>query len=381
MKKIVLVAVLASVISSASAFEWGISSLSTADLFGKTLSSPSFEFSENATFWTKTALTKDNSVSLNASIFYKFTHKKLFESDSTNTNSIDIPELTLSIRKNVGMGKLSTKIGRFSVSDETSFIFDQLSDGAVLQYSANIFTLSLFAGYTGLLNAIDVTMITSEDSSFTQSSNDFYQLSPKYVPLCATIKFPSLFANQQLALETLAFIDLNNDNYSRYYATLDLNGYLTKNLSYLVSTTFGTANFENVFNLSHINVAYSPIQYITIFADGIYASGKNGFLSSFEGFSSMPADYSMSEPEYKDFIKASLSVSGTILKKAILNAGGAIVLNCQETEVSYKGFQWEAGALWNIFSDLRLSSKINQFYGTEDSENKTELSVSLLLSF
>lgn len=381
MKKIVFIAAMFGLASSINAFEWGINSLSTANIYGENLSSPTLELSENATLWTKTPLSKDNSVSLNASAFYKFLYSKPFESDFTNTNAVDIPELALIINKNTKAGKISAKAGRFSESDKTNLIFSQLSDGIKFKYSANKFTTSLYAGYTGLLNAINVTMLTPENSSYAEGSNDFYRLTPKYIPLSASITFPSLFANQQLGFEAYAFMDLNGDNYNRYYATLDLDGFLSKNLFYAISTTFGTANFTNAFNLSRINIGYSPCKYVTIFADGIYASGKQGFLSSFEGVSSMTADYSMLEPEYKELIKASLSVCATIKNTAFFNAGTAIVFDCAETNVSYKGFEWEASALWNIFSDLRLSSKINQFYGTDTSSNKTNLSVSLLLLF
>ena len=385
MKKLLSSIVLTGLLAaSLSAFEWGGIFNNNTGFTGSDFAGLKIDQKDTLDLWAKIPLNRANTQYIAAEGYYKF------EYDDTNPDKSISPVsniVNVSVLKYVLSQELKNKsqlqlsAGRFGFNDQSGYILNQTNDGLQFSYGLTSLNFSVFAGYTGLQNSLSVTIITPDETNYQEQGISIYKLSPAYLPFAANVTLPSLFANQTLNVEALGCIDLLGDNFNRYYATLSLNGNITKIFGYSLKTTVGSINFSDVSNLSSVTLRFTPASFMAVYAEGIYASGENGFLKPFKGITSQKADFSMSEPEYSGLIKATLGCTGIIAKRINLGAQFGVVFDCLTETIGYKGLQYQISGGWNIFSDLQLGFTMSQFIANNADENKTALSVNLALAF
>lgn len=321
--------------------------------------------------WFTSVFNEEYKLKLSADGSYEYRYDEKKSSD-TSKNIVDLNLFKLSGTFTTGSADtLKVGLGRFSVSDLTGIVFSQLSDGLFTKYSMPGLEVSMYGGYTRFLNAHNVSITTPSGTSYNPSYDTVYVLSAPYVPVGLTVSFPSLFANQTLSVEGWGFADTSDDAYNRWYGTAALSGPLAKKVFYTVSTTAETEKFDAVSDLTKASVSFYPVPAAYIGFNGIYASGKNGFLSKFTGFSTQTADLAFDEPGYSGLIKAELAGSYS-LKSALCIAGSAAcVFACPDSSVSYDGWQWQCTMFWNIFHDLQISAGASQYFADDTARNKT----------
>lgn len=383
MKKVLSAAIV--LITGVSAFfcvEWGGRISNDTSFMGKA-DSLKLKQSDSASLWMNVPLNKKNSAYIAAEAYYKFAYDDTETADKEVENIFNCNLLKLSAGWMAGNGNmLSFSAGRFPVSDLTGIIFNQPADGINLKVSSQAVDFNVFAGYTGLLNAKDVTVLTADDTDYEESDNDFYTLAPKYLPFGISFAFPSVFGNQHIALEGWGFVDLNGDDYSRYYALLGLDGYLLSNLSYNIQTVFGTENFDNLMNFSSLSFDLNPAGNAGIKLYGTYASGEQGALSSFNGFTSMTAvAVRFADLQYSSMITGGLQLSNVFAGIMYASLGGAVIFECPDSSAEYFGVQLNADVLWNVFYDIQLGVSAAQFIGDDSDNSKTTLSVKAVIAF
>jgi len=289
------------------------------------------------------------------------------------------------------VNKLSAKntfnlsAGRFAMSDASSIIFSQTNDGILAQFKFARMNVSAYGGYTGLLNGKQVAILNAASSTYAYDSESVYPLAAPYAVAGATFTAPYLFANQTIGLQIYSFFGAadTTSGYNRLYGTVTLNGPLAANVFYTLTSTFGTDDmFTSVGNLSQIQLSiYPPFASSSITLSGVYASGNNGALSSFTGFTNNPATLALDGPKYAGLIKAGLFASIKPIEPLYFDAGADCVFGCPDSTVSYSGFQYYADARYQLFTDVQLSAGAQQYFDKDDKTNKISFTAKAVISF
>lgn len=366
--------------SFATAFEWGGRFYNSTALSGEALMRLKTKQSDNLNLWLKVPITNDNMNYFAGEMFYQFKFDGTNIASEAIGNTIDFNLLKFVTKIRLGNRQLlSINAGRFSLSDSTSMIFSQVCDGILVKYSNRKISAMAYGGYTGLLNANSVSIINKKNSNYRPSKNNVYALSAKYIPFGLNVTFPSLFANQTLSAQGWSFFDLNNDNYNRFYGIVSLEGYLTKNLFYKLNSVVGTVNFANISNLSALNMTAYFTKSFSMNFGGMYASGNQGKISQFQGFTSLTSTLALDEPQYSSMLKLDFEATKTFGKIAVINGGSAVVFDMNENGSAYNGFQVQLNAAYNIFNDLQIAASISQYLGNEN--NKTQIAFKAVVVF
>ncbi len=382
MKKLISTLIAISTIATSSfAFEWGGIFYDKTGVGGPSIESAKIDQKNLVDLWTRVPLSKSGTSYIAAEANYSF---EFNDSEPVNkvTNIVDLILLKYGFNKAIGKKSIiDISVGRFSNSDITGKIYNQISDGARLAFGTESINLTAFAGYTGLLNSLTTTIITPEHTNYTEKGIPVYTLAPAYLPASLSFTVPSLFANQNLKLQVLGCFDFNNDNFNRYYATAGLSGKLVKGLFYNLNATVSSENFQNISLLSNLYVRYSPVSSLSIVAEGLYASGNNGPLTPFRAISFQKASLSQAEPDYSGLIKANLGIIATLKDKFLANANVACLFNCMDSDIKYDGFQWKVDCAYNIFNDLRVGAELYQYVASDPLNNAINLSLNATIAF
>lgn len=329
-----------------------------------------------------------------------------FEEDDY-INALDLDFLKFAFAKNLKKSKLSFDLGRFYYSDFTGIIFSQNADGLKIAFENSWIETSFYASYTGLLNAITTEIITTPSSSFlmnkkmlplenssiafNEDDSKIYDLAQKYLVGAFNFGLPNLFANQSFYIEVLDALRLesNEKDFNRMYATFYLNGPIYRSLFYNASTTFGITTYDDeteVSNLSSASIKYY-FKNASLGASAIYASGNQGSLSTFSGFTKNISTYSLQNYLYSGILKTGLSANFKPISVLLLSADCDAIFNAaagnKSDEIEYYAFQYSFGALWQVKSDFKLGFTGCQFFDKENSDlaKKTYFCVNASLAF
>lgn len=364
-----------------SAMEWGGKISDNTSFSDNSPASLKLKQINTAAFWLSVPMNKKNTDYFSTEAQYKFKYDKTDSADKTVENILDLNLLKFSINRNINGKTLSFNVGRYFIADNTLIIFSQPSDGIMAKYEDSNFSVSAYAGFTGLLNSKNVSIINSPVTKYKENADSPYSLAAKYIPFGAAFTMPNVFANQQLNVQTWGFADLNGDEFSRFYISAGLDGYLLKNLSYNFVTALGTKNFENVSNLSKLYFRFYPMKFLAVNAGAVYASGKHAGLSPFTGFTSQTADLSSTDAQYSAMTKFDAGAGLSLFNKAYISTNAALVLSVPEEKLHYKGIQYRADCMWNIFDDVQVGTSFSQFFGKANADNKTSISFNAALVF
>lgn len=302
------------------------------------------------------------------------------------TNIVDIDLLKLSGALSVGDNTINLSAGRFFIADSTSKIFAQNCDGVMLNYNTLFTRVTAYAGYTGLLNGYNIYML--DNNGVIDEKNNVllkvYRQSASYVPVIASVTFPSLFLNQSVGAQFMAIFDMNSSSDSkanRYYGSVTMEGPISGPVFYAFNTTFSSKDFKNVSNYSSLKFSiYKKPFAVKVGAE--YASGKQLFLDPFVGFTSQPAVNSYASPEYSGLLLPGVDFIVS-LKQLSVYFNGKGVFACPDEEFSFEGVDGSIKCYFNIFSDLRLDLGASVYYDFKDSgtNNLYSANLGLTLSF
>ena len=313
--------------------------------------------------------------------------------DSSELKTADLTLLKYAGNFDAGNGQLALSLGRFFIEDATSVVLSQTADGAMIQYLSSAVNVSVYGGYTGLLNAQNVTELDGEDSDFAYDDESLYDWASSYVLASAAVSFPYLILNQTISLEGVAAIGVNgansdNSGYYRAYGTFALNGPLASKLFYRASTTFCKEKDNDIANLSMLSLELYPgYKGISLLLSGLWASADNGDWGAFKGITSQKATLAYDEPQYSALAKAGGSVSIKPVDAVLLRLGGDAVFTYLDEdlqavdELEFSGYQVYGGIVWQVFTDCKASLSASDYVGKNDATNKLAVSAGLTLAF
>ena|SRR5574344_240702 len=337
-----------------SASDFGALISSETHLRGSNFDSLKLRQRENARLWFSLPFTNDESVYLTGEGMY------MFEYDAAGIGAVNILDLTLFKfridKKNDAGGVFSLHAGRFAMSDATGLIFNQTCDGLFMQAGGILCTVGLYAGYTGLLNAHDVSILVPYGTSYTADFTKLYPEAPRYVPLGAAVNFPALFTNQKLVLQGWAFLDAMKEKYNRFYGETELTGPIGSSVSYRISSALGTNDFKELMNLSQVHVIFSPINQIAIDAGFVYASGTQWIFKPFTGFTSQTATLALDQPEYTGLMKFTVDSIVTFTKDVQSSLGAGYIFDFSGASAEIDGMQLNADVIFNLFTNIQADS-------------------------
>lgn len=362
MKRILISIIAAfSLLAPLSAFEWGglLDNNSKIICQNKTTA---FSQSNGIYLWGSTNLSESGNMYIKGEGMYKYTY---LAPAKVLTQVADLDLLKFVGNFSKGKANINVAAGRFIISDLTGAIFAQNSDGAFVEYAAPKFGISAYAGYTGLLNSNAVSILDKNGNVFAPA-NKVYALATPYIPLCFTLSLPSLFMNQTLSFQANAFVDLTAEKYNRMYATANLTGPLAAKVFYNFVTDFGTENFKTISNFTKLSVSAFPVSGLYVTGAFEYASGNNGALSAFRGFSSRAAYSASRDFQTTGEIIPSVSVNYAPTRKILVGADVKSVFSCPDSKVTATGLEADLNCIYNVFSDLNLTLSLSGFKGYTD---------------
>ena len=344
------------------------------------------KFSENSDF-SSLSLSQTNNLYLSFATFIgdsknmKLTGEGLFknslaavltpEADTADTPIVDCDLFKFSGNWSIGRGLLSLDLGRFRISDFSAAVFSQVSDGLNLSYSNLYLKLGLYAGYTGLLNRLNVSMVENE-----YDDSKFYALCPAYIPVLFDFSYKTLFETNTIGFQGSFFVPVDMEkNTMKAYGTLSLSGPLSTFGTYSVMGTFGTEKFES-FMLdakADINVYIGTVGMVN--AGYEYISDESESLHGFKTISARSLyngalTSGLMIPKLS-FILAKNSVYFSLTEKVIISNIAV------ETELN--GFDTSLSLIGNILSDVQLGLDAGAFISVKD-ENQNNYYMTLKAS-
>ena len=393
-KRILFSALLICVSASIHAFDFG-GSLGTYTKLGTPAVPGDDEFKnyslkqeEILTGWFRHDFDSSMFIASEVDVRFRTTASNLEKTD--DIENVVIPDVKLlRISKKIGSASntILVNAGRFYFADISGTIFSQPSDGLNVLLSSRRVNAKVYANYTGLLNAQNVTILNKKDSSYALDTKKGWYFAAPYTNAGLSVDFPYLFANQTLSAEFLASfgtpgIEDGTSGYNRLWGTLGLNGFILKNLCYVFTTTFGTELEDGVSNLTKLSFTYLPkFKSMTVSVFGHYASGEQFGLKPFKGFTKSTVCSSAVEPEYSGIVKTGANISIKPVKSILAGLNGSAVFSCPKDDFEYKGFEAGISGNFQIFSDLNINGSFTQFAAKEKNDSKATFTLSATLAF
>ncbi len=387
MKKIILSTVLLfALVTPVLAFSWTGNIEADVAVSGP-FETLDIEHSDTVTFLFHAPINAEVPMSISGEGYYEFSSSTKLDGseDLLLAHLIDLSSLKYNVQIPYGDSAFFlVDAGRFGTSDITGLILDQPVDGARLLFENQGVQLSSLIGFTGLLNAHSITMNIAPNETIL---SDAYTLAAPFVLANLSLQLPQLFANQNVYGEVFSAIDVgskeNPDN--RMYATAALNGPISDNIYYTVSSTMGLSQGKEKWAISNISslevssffsFASSLLSWKTIFATG-------GAENTFTTFTSNAANISQTL-EYAGHVKTGLVGTMRPVNNLLVFFEPNVLFNVmnESAEKGYTGLQWLCAMKWDIFADLTLVTSAGQFLpASTEEESYFEANVKLALTF
>ena len=359
MKKLILSGILACLLAPVFAFTWNgvidnTSKLSSNDdLSALTLEqSNGVHLSINAPFNTTGTL----KFVAEGSFKYKLTSN--FDAKTSDLKMIANCDLfKFSGKWNIGKGIVALDLGRFMISDISGNVFSQKSDGLSLSYDALKFRVGAYAGYTGLQNRLDLTMLNNP-----QDDANFYALTAGYVPVMVNFTYKTLFETQTLGIQGEAFIPVANiEDKTKYaYGTLMLNGPIGVIGAYTLKGTVGLSDFKNLMIDGGLDFNFYIANKAIMVAGGEFVSFEKDSLHYFTPITTRTIT---TDPFFAggilpkvSFIYAQSNVLTSVTGKGVIQMGD---------ETKFHGVDVTASLICNVFSDLQVGCDLGAFVAVD----------------
>lgn len=299
---------------------------------------------------------------------------------STFTNIIDMDLLKLAGKWNSGNGNINLAAGRFLYSDASGAVFSQTSDGLNLGYENSLLKAAVYAGYTGLLNSLNVSMVDAKEGA---DNTQLYNLCAAYIPLGVDFAYLALAGSNTIGLQGLYFLDPERKMNDKLYGTLYLNGPVSAIGTYSFVTTLGTVDLENkaLMLYSKFDFTYYVAQNGILSVGAEYASGSQFGLNPFTTVSARTAANAGGGMPLSGVILP--NVTGIFIHNNLFaSLSEKFVCAMPEENVTFQGFDTTLSVLYNVLSDVQIGCDIAAFADiTSSSLNYCAATLKASLSF
>ena len=351
-----------------SSIEWG------GLLFNDTgVSTPDFKDitvnqADGVSLWLKSPLGADSGFYFSSEVLYKFNIEIPIGDDPVFTQVIDLPLLKVYGDLVTDSGVLSLSAGRFYYVDGTSAVLSQIIDGVSVSYALPTVKAGGFVGYTGLLNALNVPM-----AAVPEKDNNIYNLAYPYLPIGVFVELPALGGNQSLEFDVYHLLDFGSAKTNMTYANVILSGPITNIVYYNAATSLGLMNFKDVMNYSSLSFLVFPSEALSLNAGVTFATAaEQGSLTAYTS----PSPVSIASAG-KITPKAAVTFT---TKNMCIDFGGNFVLAYNDKKYEPSNTDWNAGIIYNIFSDLQVGFTVNTSFdvsGAKAHNYNAKLNISL----
>lgn len=361
-----------------SALEWG--GLVNEEFKYTKTSDSAMRQGNSAYLWVNAPLTPDASWAFAAEGMYKYT-LDIAGGENTLNNIADVDLLKLGGTIKSALGITTIAAGRFTVADNTGTNFSQCCDGVSLNMNMSKVNFGVYAGYTGLLNSLNVSILGQQPEEMHQ----FYTTCHPYIPFIATFELPSILGNQSLALQGESFLDAGKgDKYNRAYVNVKMAGPITGTIYYTLISSLGFVN-KNLMNYSSFAISAYPTSSLAFNVGAEYASGNQGKLKPYTTFSSKTAYNSASSPEMTGCLVPALDCIYTVGSMfANVAVKAPVVLPTEEsTTTAFGGVGADVTFIYNIFSDLQAEVDFGYYKDvvTDGADDSLSATVKFAISF
>ena len=360
MKKLILSGILACLLAPVFAFTWNgvidnTSKLSSNDDF----SALTLEQSNGIHLSVNAPFNPTGTLKFVAEGSFKYKLASNFEAKTSDLKMIANCDLFKFAGKwNVGKGIVALDLGRFMISDISGNVFSQKSDGLSLSYDALKFRVGAYAGYTGLQNRLDLTMLNNP-----QDDANFYALTAGYVPVMVNLTYKTLFETQTLGIQGEAFIPVANiEDKTKYaYGTLMLNGPIGVIGAYTLKGTVGLSDFKNLMIDGGLDLNFYIANTAIMVIGGEFVSFEKDSLHYFTPITTRTIT---TDPFFAggilpkiSFIYAQSNVLTSVTGKGVIQMGD---------ETKFHGVDVTASLICNIFSDLQVGCDLGAFVAVDE---------------
>lgn len=352
------------------AVEWGGLLFNDSGITTPNFSEITFSQSNGVSLWVKSPL-GNSGLYMSSEVLYKYKLEIAGNETSVFNQVIDLPLFKVYGDLSAGAGVLSINAGRFFYVDSLSAVISQVVDGVSVAYGLPLFKISGFAGYTGLLNGLNVPMAVPP-----QKENKIYNMAYPYLPVGLSIEFPTLAGNQSLEFNSYFLADLGSasEKNNMLYASAVLSGPVSNTIYYNAGTVFGVVNFKDMMNYSSVSMLIFPTEEISVTAGITFGSAEQGPFVNYLSLSTV-----------------SLLSAGRITPKASftyttgnMSAGlnGDVMLSYEDKKYSATNTDWNVEFIYNVFSDLQLGLTVNAVIDlTEAKANNFGAKLNISLAF
>ena len=360
MKKLILSSIIACLLAPVFAFTWNgvidnTSKLSSNDDF----SALTLEQSNGVHLSVNAPFNSTGTLKFVAEGSFKYKLASNFEAKTSDLKMIANCDLFKFAGKwNVGKGIVALDLGRFMISDISGNVFSQKSDGLSLSYDALKFRVGAYAGYTGLQNRLDLSMLNNP-----QNDANFYALTAGYVPVMVNLTYKTLFETQTLGIQGEAFIPVANiEDKTKYaYGTLMLNGPIGVIGAYTLKGTVGLSDFKDLMVDGGLDLNFYIANTAIMVIGGEFVSFEK---DSLHYFTPITARTITTDPFFAggvlpkvSFIYAKSNVLTSITGKGVIQMGD---------ETKFHGVDVTASLICNIFSDLQVGCDLGAFVAVDE---------------
>ena len=363
MKKIILTSLIAisCAFSSLFAFSWsGLVDNNTRLSANDDFSDIALRQGNGVYFSINTNVTDDGNFKFAAEGLYKYKFDYDFKSEKNDLKNIadcDLAKLSGNLVLDKGM--IALNVGRFKYSDFSGSVFSQVTDGAYVYYNNQKIKASVYAGYTGFLNRLNVSMVENEYSTTDQ----FYALCPKYIPVIADFSYKTLFESHTIGGQVEYFLPVTDDNTQKAYGTVIMNGYIGGNVAaYDAKLTLGTEKFEGIMVDAKFDAHYFAGSKTMLTAGLEYASGEQGSIKPFITLSGRSFG---SSPFYNGVIVPKLAAMYSS-DKLYGSLTERVIISMPKDEAKLDGFDTSLSVIYNLYSDLQIGGNIGAYVCKEE---------------
>ena len=371
-KRLVSGIIAACIISSAFAISWGGMVDNNTKLSANNDFSAIVLDQSNGLYLNLAAkLKEDASLRVTGEGLFKYDLTCDFDAKENNFKMIaDLDLLKLSGEWNIADGHLALAFGRYKFSDFSGAVFSQISDGLYLSYDTLKTKTSLYGGFTGLLNRLDVTMTENEEDDA-----QFYALCPMYVPVLADFSYKALFGTHTIGAQLAAYIPVTDENTFKAYGTLIANGYIGTIASYDARATVGTEKFDGIMMDMMLDAHFYIVPKVRLTAGAEYASGDQGAIKPFATLSS------------RSFGNAPFANGVVVPKIGALYAAGKLYASVTERIIisvdnkEFDGADTAINVVYNLFSDVQLGLDAGAYICKESERSNYYATAKAVLAF
>lgn len=231
-RRILLIAILASMASAAMASDYGLS-LSTAPRY----------FDSDVTFTTSVSPWYSTLIGDSGELYLSGIVDLAYEEEEWDSR-LDLGRFQLTLRPRSGF-RFDT--GRFPYSDVSGFVIHGLFDGARFSYAYDRVNFMVGGFYTGFLNKERAEIVMSE-ADMTDSLNDDNYFAPRRALMTVAVEVPSIFRRLSASAEALGQFDLRDGDEVLHtqYLSMSLSGPIYPTLSFTSSLATGLAEAAGV---------------------------------------------------------------------------------------------------------------------------------------